>query len=103
MDKPSLLIKKVLGKFAYRIPVSSTKSMHGHMMGATAAAEFIAATLAIKHQAVPPTANLRVPDPDCDLDYVPEGGRSGLDVRTVMSNSFAFGGSSAVLIARAFE
>jgi 3-oxoacyl-[acyl-carrier-protein] synthase II len=73
------------------------------MMGATGAAEFIAAVLAITQRAVPPTANLRLPDPECDLDYVADGGRTGVAVRTVMSNSFAFGGSSAVLVARAFE
>ena len=99
----SAAIKHVFGKRAYRIPVSSTKSMHGHMMGATAAVEFIASTLAIKHQSVPPTANWRETDPECDLDYVVEGSRTGVNVRTVMSNSFAFGGSSAVLIARSFE
>jgi 3-oxoacyl-[acyl-carrier-protein] synthase II len=96
-------IKQVFGDHAYRMPVSSTKAVHGHMMGATGAAEFIAAVLAITQRAVPPTANLRVPDPECDLDYVADGGRPGVDVRTVMSNSFAFGGSSAVLVARAFE
>lgn len=95
-------IKRVFGEAAYRVPVSSTKSMHGHMMGATGAVEFIAAVLAITHGAVPPTANLKNPDPDCDLDHVPEIGRHGLKVGTVMSNSFAFGGSNAVLIARAF-
>jgi len=94
-------IKRVFGA-ATRIPVSSTKSMHGHLMGATAAVEFIASVLAIKHRAVPPTANLRVADPECDLDYVPNRGRKEIGVRTVMSNSFAFGGSNAVLIARAF-
>src|SRR5438876_36896 len=84
------------------IPVSSTKSMHGHLMGATGAVEFIASVLAIRRRAVPPTANLRVADPECDLDYVPNRGRKDVEVRTVLSNSFAFGGSNAVLIARAF-
>lgn len=96
-------IKEVFGDHAYRMPISSTKAVHGHMMGATAAAEFMAAVLAITQRAVPPTANLRLPDPECDLDYVADGGRTELAVRTVMSNSFAFGGSSAVLVARAFE
>jgi 3-oxoacyl-[acyl-carrier-protein] synthase II len=96
-------IKKVFGERAAHIPVSSTKSMHGHLMGATGAVEFIASILTIGHRAVPPTANLRVPDPECDLDYVPNIGREGVAVRTVMSNSFAFGGSNAVLIARAFD
>jgi len=96
-------IKRVFGERAPRIPVSSTKSMHGHLMGATGAVEFIASVLAMERGAVPPTANLQAPDPDCDLDYVPNRGREGVKVRTVMSNSFAFGGSNAVLIARAIE
>ena len=93
-------IKKVFAGRAARIPVSSTKSMHGHMMGAAGAVEFIAAIMAMEHGAIPPTANLRVPDPECDLDYVPNTARKGVAVRTVMSNSFAFGGSNAVLVAR---
>jgi 3-oxoacyl-[acyl-carrier-protein] synthase II len=96
-------IRKVFGERAARIPVSSTKSMHGHLMGAAGAVEFIASIMAIAQGAVPPTANLRVPDPECNLDYVPNVGRSGVAIRTVMSNSFAFGGSNAVLIARSFD
>ncbi|MBI5605188.1 MAG: beta-ketoacyl-ACP synthase II [Deltaproteobacteria bacterium] len=92
-------IKKVFGEYAYRIPVSSTKSMHGHTMGATGAIEFIASLLAIKNQAIPPTINLDHPDPECDLDFVPNNTRRGVQVKTVMSNSFAFGGTNAVLIA----
>lgn len=92
-------IKKVFGGYACRIPVSSTKSMHGHLVGAAGALEFAAALLAIKNKSIPPTANLMIPDPACDLDYVPNEGRVGQKVRTVMSNSFAFGGSNAVLIA----
>jgi len=65
--------------------------MHGHTMGAAGAIEFIASLLAIKNQAVPPTINLDQPDPECDLDYVPNTGRKGMKVNTVMSNSFAFG------------
>jgi len=95
-------IRKVFGDHAEHVPVSSTKSMHGHLMGAAGAVEFIASLMAIGRGAVPPTANLRVPDPECDLDYVPNLGRGGVAVRTVMSNSFAFGGSNAVLIGRAF-
>lgn len=94
-------IKRVFGARAAEIPVSSTKSMHGHLMGATGAVEFIASILAIARSAVPPTANLRVPDPQCDLDFVPDTGRRGVTIRVAMSNSFAFGGSNAVLIARA--
>jgi 3-oxoacyl-[acyl-carrier-protein] synthase II len=93
-------IKQVFGSRAYHVPVSSTKSMHGHLLGAAGAVEFLIAVLALKYQAVPPTANLRIPDPTCDLDYVPNEGRTAVNIRTVMSNSFAFGGTSAVLIAR---
>jgi 3-oxoacyl-[acyl-carrier-protein] synthase II len=70
-------------------------------MGAAGVVEFIAAVLAIGRGAIPPTANLRVPDPECDLDCVANTARRGASVRTVMSNSFAFGGSNAVLVARA--
>jgi 3-oxoacyl-(acyl-carrier-protein) synthase len=76
-----------------KVPISSTKSMHGHTMGAAGAIEFIVSLLAIKNQAVPPTINLDQPDPECDLDYVPNIGRKGVMVNTVMSNAFAFGGS----------
>jgi 3-oxoacyl-[acyl-carrier-protein] synthase II len=92
-------IKKVFGDRAYNVPVSSTKSMHGHLLGGAGALEFVIALLAMKHRAVPPTANLDVPDPECDLDYVPGLGRPDQDIRCVMSNSFAFGGTNAVLIA----
>lgn len=93
-------IKKVFGDFAAGVAVSSTKSMHGHTMGAAGAVEFIASLLAIKNQAVPPTINLDQPDPECDLDYVANIGRKGVSVNAVMSNSFAFGGTNAVLVAR---
>jgi 3-oxoacyl-[acyl-carrier-protein] synthase II len=92
-------IKKVFGDYAYKVPVSSTKSMHGHTMGAAGATEFIVSLLAIKNQAVPPTINLDQPDPECDLDYVPNIGRKGVTVNTVMSNAFGFGGTNAALIA----
>lgn len=94
-------IKKVFGDRAYRFPVSSTKSMHGHLMGAAGAIEFVASILALRNQAVPPTANLKIPDPECDLDYVPLTGRDGQKVSAVMSNSFGFGGTNAVLVAKA--
>ena len=93
-------IKKIFGDYARNVPVSSTKSMHGHTIGAAGAIEFIVSLLAIKNQALPPTINLDQPDPECDLDYVPNIGRKGVKVNTVMSNSFAFGGTNAVLIAR---
>ena len=90
-------IKEVCGN---KIPVSSTKSMHGHLMGAAGAVEFVACMMAIQEQALPPTANLTQPDPECDLDYIPNIGRRDVKVQTIMSNSFAFGGTSGVLIAK---
>lgn len=93
-------IKKVFGERAYRIPVSSTKSMHGHLIGAGGAVEFVISMMAIQNKAIPPTANLNMPDPECDLDYVPNVGRTGQGVRAIMSNSFAFGGTNGVLVAR---
>ncbi len=90
-------IKQVCGT---GIPVSSTKSMTGHLMGAAGAVEFVACMMAIDKQALPPTAHLVQPDPECDLDYIPNVGRENVKVETVMSNSFAFGGTSGVLIAR---
>jgi 3-oxoacyl-[acyl-carrier-protein] synthase II len=95
-------IKQVFGEHARKLAVSSTKSMHGHLMGATGAVEFMAALLALQHNALPPTINLSDPDPECDLDYVPNVGRRNVALNAVMSNSFAFGGSNAVLIARRF-
>ncbi len=96
-------IKQVFGAHAAKVPVSSTKSMHGHLMGATGAVEFMASVLALHHHAIPPTINLHEPDPECDLDYVPNQGRSDVKLEAVMSNSFAFGGSNAVLIAKRFN
>ena len=93
-------IKDVFGPHAPSLAVSSTKSMHGHLMGATGVVEYIAAILALYSGSLPPTANLRVPDPECDLDYVPNAARGGVVLEAVMSNSFAFGGSNAVLVAR---
>jgi len=92
-------IKQVFGSHAAAVPVSSTKSMHGHVMGATGAIEFAAALLALRHGFLPPTINLHKPDPACDLDYVPNQARFDVTLRHVMSNSFAFGGSNAVLVA----
>ncbi len=96
-------IRQVFGKHAIDVPISSTKSMHGHLMGATAAVEFMAAVLALHNNAVPPTINLHDPDPECGLDYVPNHGRTDLKIDAVMSNSFAFGGSNAVLIAKRYK
>jgi 3-oxoacyl-[acyl-carrier-protein] synthase II len=92
-------IKSVFGAHARELAVSSTKSMHGHVMGATGAIEFVASLLALRHRFLPPTINLQKPDLSCDLDYVPNRARLGVGLDHVMSNSFAFGGSNAVLIA----
>jgi len=92
-------IKEVFGAHAKKLPVSSTKSMHGHAMGASGAIELVAAVEAIRQGVVPPTANYSKPDPECDLDYVPNQARK-MPVRTVLSNSFAFGGLNAVLVVK---
>jgi 3-oxoacyl-[acyl-carrier-protein] synthase II len=96
-------IKAVFGSAAHTIPISSTKSMHGHLIGAAGATEFAAAVLAMIHRIAPPTAHLRVADPECDLDYVPNEARHPVPMRAVMSNSFAFGGNNAVLVAKAIS
>ena len=93
-------IKKVFGERAHQIPISSTKSMHGHLLGGAGALEFAITLLAMRQRCVPPTANLDIPDPECDLDYVPHEGRTGVRIACAMSNSFAFGGTNAVLVAR---
>ncbi|OFV79997.1 MAG: beta-ketoacyl-[acyl-carrier-protein] synthase II [Acidobacteria bacterium RIFCSPHIGHO2_12_FULL_67_30] len=92
-------IKEVFGAHAKKLPVSSTKSMHGHVMGASGAIELVAAVEAICRGVIPPTANYATPDPECDLDYVPNQARK-IPVRAALSNSFAFGGLNAVLIVK---
>ena len=98
----SMALKTVLGPDAYKIPVSSTKSMTGHMIGAAGAIEAVFSVLAITESALPPTINLETPDPDCDLDYIPHVPRKGI-VRAAMSNSFGFGGHNASLVFRALS
>jgi 3-oxoacyl-(acyl-carrier-protein) synthase len=93
-------LKEVFGTHAHSLAVSSTKSMHGHLVGAAGALECVVTALALDRQAVPPTAHLDVPDPALDLDFVPHHGRSAR-VRAAMSNSFAVGGTAAALILRA--
>jgi beta-ketoacyl-acyl-carrier-protein synthase II len=95
-------IKAVFGDRAYSVPMSSTKSMTGHAMGATAAFEAIFSILAIRDSVAPPTINLHEPDPECDLDYVPNTARQ-MPIRTVMSNSFGFGGHNVSLIFKAMQ
>lgn len=92
-------IRAVFGAHADALAVSSTKSMHGHALGAAGALEFAIALLALRAQLAPPTAHLRAPDPACDLDYLADGARSLPHLAAVMSNSFAFGGTNAVLVA----
>ena len=94
-------IKAVFGARAYQVPVSSTKSMHGHLLGAAGALEFAATLLALERGFLPPTINLREPDPECDLDYVALAGRRVPRPPAALSSSFAFGGTNAVLAARA--
>jgi 3-oxoacyl-[acyl-carrier-protein] synthase II len=95
-------IKTLFGEGAYRVPVSSTKSMTGHLMGAGGGIEAIATIQAIKTGIVPPTINQEHPDPDCDLDYVPNEARE-VEVAVGMSNSFGFGGHNATLVFRRFN
>jgi len=93
----TLAIKRVFGDRAYKIPVSSTKSMVGHLLGAAGAVESVFSVLSIMHNIAPPTINLADPDPECDLDYVTEGARSA-KIDHALSNSFGFGGHNATLI-----
>ena len=95
-------IKEVFGERAYQIPVVGNKAALGHSIAGSGALELIGCILSLRDQVVPPTINYKVPDPECDLDYVTEGKRSLL-IRNVMSNSFGFGGSNAVLIVGAYE
>ena len=95
-------IKTVFGEQAYQIPISSTKSMTGHLLGASGAVEAIFGTLAIREGVLPPTINYQTPDPVCDLDYVPNVARK-VSPRHVMSNSFGFGGHNATLVLSRFE
>ena len=94
-------IKAVFGERAAQIPVSATKALHGHLLGAAGALECVLSLLALQHGVALPTMHLGTPDPACDLDYVPNAAREGLALRTMLSNSFAFGGTNAVLALRA--
>jgi 3-oxoacyl-(acyl-carrier-protein) synthase len=98
----TLAIKSVFGEQAYEIPISSTKSMIGHAMGASGAIEAIVCALSIRHGVVHPTINYQVPDPELDLDYVPNEARDAR-VDVVLSNSFGLGGQNACLVIKQVE
>ena len=95
-------IRRVFEAHADRLAISSTKSMHGHALGASGALELVATVLAMRDQVAPPTANFTEPDPECDLDYVPNTCRE-MPIEAALSSSFAFGGLNAVLAVRRFE
>jgi 3-oxoacyl-[acyl-carrier-protein] synthase II len=98
----TMAIKEVFGEHAYKLAVSSTKSMTGHLLGAAGAVEAVFSILTIKEGIIPPTINYETPDPDCDLDYVPNVARKQ-EVRAVLSNSLGFGGHNATLIFKKYE
>jgi 3-oxoacyl-[acyl-carrier-protein] synthase II len=91
-------IKAVFGELAPHIPISATKAMHGHLLGAVGALECVLSLKAMQHGVTLPTLNLWAPDPECDLDYVPNIARTNVAIHTMLSNSFAFGGTNAVLV-----
>ncbi len=98
----TMAIKNVFGEHAYKLAVSSTKSMTGHLLGAAGGVEAVISTLSIYHGIVPPTTNLENPDPECDLDYVPNKARK-MEVNYALSNSFGFGGTNACLLFKKFK
>lgn len=91
-------IRAVFGARADQIPISATKAMHGHLLGAAGALECVLSLLAMRHDVAFPTMHLQLPDPECDLDYVANAAREGMAARVMLSNSFAFGGTNAVLV-----
>jgi 3-oxoacyl-[acyl-carrier-protein] synthase II len=98
----TLAFKDIFGDAAYRIPISSTKSMLGHLLGAAGSVEAVISVKAVEEGVAPPTINLEHPDPQCDLDYIPEGARE-LDIKLALSNSFGFGGHNASLLFKQFR
>ncbi len=101
-DSETKAVKKVFGEHAYRLPISSTKSMTGHLLGGAGGVEVIYTALTIRDGLMPPTVNYETPDPDCDLDYVPNTARKA-NIRTALSNSFGFGGTNGALVLQAYE
>jgi 3-oxoacyl-(acyl-carrier-protein) synthase len=95
-------IKAVFGEHAYKLAISSTKSMSGHMVGAAGAMEVSLTALALRDGVMPPTINYQHPDPECDLDYVPNTARKA-DIRVALSNSMGFGGHNAVVALKKYE
>lgn len=95
------VIKKIFKEYAYKIPISATKSMIGHALGAAGSIELIASVLTIKNQFIHPTINYEFPDPECDLDYVPNTGRKGV-IDTVLKNSYGFGGKNSAIVIRKY-
>jgi 3-oxoacyl-[acyl-carrier-protein] synthase II len=98
----TLAVKDIFGEAAYKIPISSTKSMLGHLLGAAGSVEAVISVKAVQEGVAPPTINLEHPDPQCDLDYIPEGARE-LDIRYALSNSFGFGGHNVSLLFKQFR
>jgi 3-oxoacyl-[acyl-carrier-protein] synthase II len=98
----TVAIKTVFKARAHAIPISATKSMTGHLLGAAGAVESIFTILALRHGLLPPTINYEYDDPECDLDYVPNSARE-VTVRTAMSNAFGFGGTNASLLFRTYD
>lgn len=98
----TLAIKEVFGDHAYKLAISSTKSMTGHLLGAAGGVEAILSILAIKEGIIPPTINYQTPDPDCDLDYVPNEARKK-EIKAALSNSLGFGGHNATIIFKKYE
>jgi len=98
----TVAIKKVFGDHAYKLAISSTKSMTGHLLGAAGGVEAVFTALTIRRGIIPPTINYETPDPQCDLDYVPNVLRKA-DVRVALSNSFGFGGTNACILFKAYE
>ena len=98
----TVAIKKVFGADAYRVPISSTKSMMGHLIGAGGAVELITCVEVLRRSALPPTINYETPDPECDLDYIPNQARERR-VRHALNNSFGFGGQNISLVVSRFD